>query len=83
MLVREKGKEEWEDSEFFIRCQYEDIIAQKFAEWNYNMNPCDPNDFEMVVEVLNDEGELKTFDVSAWVEVNFNADEREEDDEHA
>lgn len=79
MLVREKGNEDWEDSDFFTGCQYEDIIAEKFAEWNYNMEPGDPNDFEMVVEVLNDEGELKTFDVSAQVEVLFNANEREGD----
>lgn len=40
------------------------------------MEPVDPDDFEMVVEVLNDEGELKTFDVSAKVDIHFIADEK-------
>jgi hypothetical protein len=79
MLVREKGSEDWEDSDFFTGCQYEDIIAEKFAEWNYNMEPGDPNDFEMVVEVLNNDGEIKLFDVSAEVRIDFSAEEREGD----
>ena len=77
MLVRKKGNEEWEDSEFFTGCQYEDIIAEKFAEWNYNMDPCNPDDFEMVVEILNDDGEIKVFDVAAEIDINFRAEERE------
>ena len=83
MLVRKKGNEKWEDSEFFTSLRQEDIIAEKFAEWNYYMDPGDPNDFEMVVEVLNDGGEIKVFDVFAQVDVLFNAEEREEDDDHA
>ena len=83
MLVREKGDVEWADADLFTRSKCEDFVAEKFAEYCYYQDPGDPNDFEMVVEVLNDKGELKTFDVSAMVEVYFNADEREEDDEHA
>ena len=77
MLVREKGEEEWEDSEFFTKCKCEEFVAEKFAEYYYDQDPCNPDNFEMVVEVLNDEGELKTFDVSAWADVNFDADERD------
>ena len=75
MLVREKGDLEWEDADFFTKSKCEDFLAEKFAQYCYDLDPCNPDDFEMVVEVLNDEGELKTFDVSAWANVIFNANE--------
>lgn len=79
MLVREKGNEEWEDAEFYSRSDYEDFVAEKFAEWNFSLDPCEPEDFEMTVEVLNNEGELKTFYVSAQVDILFNANEMDEE----
>lgn len=77
MLVREKGKVEWADADLFTKSKSEDFVAEKFAEYCYYQDPGDPNDFEMVVEVLNNKSELKTFDVSTFIEVLFNADERD------
>ena len=82
MLVREKGEEDWEDSDFFTTSKCEEFVAEKFAEYCYDQDPCNPENFEMVVEVLN-HGVIKVFDVSAEIDINFSAEEREEDDEHA
>lgn len=77
MLVREKGEVEWADADLFTRSKCEDFVAEKFAEYCYDQDPCNPDDFEMVVEVLNDDGEIKVFDVSAEVNIDFSADERD------
>lgn len=80
MLVREKGEVEWKDLKFVTTSKCEEFVAEKFAEHCYYQDPCNPEDFEMVVEVLNDKDELKTFDVYAQVEVLFNANEKEENE---
>ena len=77
MLVREKGEVEWEDSKFFATSKYEEFVAEKFAKYCYDQEPCSPENFEMVVEVLNDDGEIKVFDVSAEVDIDFTAEERD------
>lgn len=78
MLVREKGEVDWEDPKFFmVSSKCEEFVAEKYAEYCYDQDPCNPENFEMVVEVLNDDGEIKVFDVSAEAYINFSADERD------
>lgn len=78
MLVREKGETDWEDFNFFTTSKCEEFVAEKFAEYRYNQgDPCEPEDFEMCVEVLNDNGEIKTFDIFAEATIRFSAEERE------
>lgn len=81
MLVREKGEVKWEDADSFTKCKCEEFVAEEFAKYYYNQEPCNPDHFEMVVEVLNDEEEIKVFDVSAEANIDFSAEEREEGEE--
>lgn len=78
MLVREKGEIDWEDSKSFTMSNCEKSVAESFAEYHYNQDPCNPEDFEMCVEVLNDDEEIKTFDIFAEATVEFSVEEREE-----
>lgn len=78
MLVREKGEVDWIDSKLFTEFQHELCVAEEFAKWDMWQNPRDPEDVDLTVEVLNEEGELKTFKVTAEMDVVFYAKEFEE-----
>lgn len=78
MKVREKGYENWEDASEYSESNWEDFIAQDFAKYYYHQDPCDPDKFEMTIEVLNDENEMKVFTVSAEVDIDFYAEELED-----
>lgn len=75
MKVRERGYEKWEDAREYSESDWEDSVAQEFASYCYNQDPCDPDKFEIVIEVLNDENEIKVFTVSAEADINFYAEE--------
>ena len=78
MKVREKGYENWEDASEYSKFHSEEFIAQDFATYCYYDDPCDPDKFEMTVEVLNDEDEIKVFTVTAEADVNFYVEELED-----
>lgn len=78
MKVREQGYEEWEDASKYSESIWEDYVAQDFAKYCYNQDPCDPDKFEIIVEVLNDENEIKVFTVSAEADIDFYAEELED-----
>lgn len=80
MKVREQGYEEWEDASKYSESDWEEFIAQDFAKYCYDQEPCNPDEFEIVVEVLNDENEIKVFTVNAEVDINFYAEELEDGD---
>lgn len=78
MKVREFGDEEWRDASEYSSYPLEDIVAKDFAEYMYNQDPCNPEDFELTVEVLNDDNEIKTFTIIAEPDIYFSAIEEEE-----
>lgn len=78
MKVREQGYEKWEDASEYSDFHSEEFIAQDFARYCYDQDPCDPDGFEIIVEVLNDEDEIKVFTVTAKVEISFYAEELED-----
>lgn len=78
MKVREFGDEEWKDASEYSESYTEQVVAKDFAEYMYNQDPCNPEDFELTVEVLNDDNEIKTFTIIAEPDIYFSAIEEEE-----
>lgn len=78
MKVREFGDEEWQDASEYSKSRTEKFVAEDFAKYTYNQDPCDPKYFDLTVEVLNDNNEIKTFAIKAEQEVHFSVIEGEE-----
>lgn len=78
MKVRERGYTEWEEASKYSIFNSEDVIAEDYARYCFLMasiSPCDVDKFEMKIEVLNDEKEIKVFSVTARVDINFYPEE--------
>lgn len=78
MKVREFGDEEWQDASEYSELRTEEFVAESFAEYMYNQDPCNPKDFKLTVEVLNDDNEIKTFTVMTEPDIFFSAIEVKE-----
>lgn len=80
MKVREND-EDWVDASVFKpygELSDPDEVASKYAEWLWGNNPCDPSYFEKNIEVMDDEGKVHKFSVTAEATVIFDAEELED-----
>ena len=73
--------EDWEDAhnfETYGELTEPNEVAEKFAEWLWGNDPCDPSYFEKNIEVMDDDGEIHKFNVTAETTVVFDAEELED-----
>lgn len=80
MKVREKD-EDWEDAHNFE--PYGELtepneVAEKYAEYLWENDQCNPSYFEKNIEVMDDEVKVHKFSVTAEATVIFDAEELED-----
>lgn len=84
MKVREIGDEEWNDSDKYLNTwdyECDETLAERYAEYIYDLDPCDPYSFECEVEVMNNDGEIKVFECCAEGTIIFSTSEKCGDEE--
>lgn len=82
MKVRTED-EDWEDAHDFEpygELSEPNEVAEKYAEWLWGNDPCDPSYFDKNIEVMDDDGKVHKFNVTAEATVIFDAEEITEDD---
>ena len=85
MKVREKD-EDWEDAhnfEIYDEFTEPNDVAEKYAEWLWEYNHCDPEYFDKNIEVMDDEENVHKFSVTAEANIKFYAEEMEDVAEEA
>lgn len=83
MKVREKD-EDWEDAHNFEpygELTQPNEVAESYAEWLWDNSPCNPSCFEKDIEVMDNEGKVHKFSVTAEADVIFDAEELEDVEE--
>lgn len=81
MKVRREG-DEWEDASQFEKCgayTLPEYVAEDYAESLWSGDPCDPEYFEENIEVMDDEGKVRKFNVTAEATVIFHVEELEDE----
>lgn len=80
MKVRQEGYA-WRDAENFKpygEISFSEDVAERFAESLWSFDPCDPEYFEENIEVMDDEGKVRKFNVTAEATVIFHVEELED-----
>lgn len=76
MKVREYGYE-WDDAHNFEKygelTKPEDV-AESYVEWMWGNSPCNPEYFEENIEVMDNEGKVHKFNVTAEETVVFHVE---------
>ena len=79
MKVREAGYTKWNEAEQFLGIwDYTDSqkVAERYAEYLMRGNKKDPRKFKADIEVMDDDGVIRAFEVTAEPKIIFFAMEK-------
>ena len=77
MKVREEDND-WEDAQNFSpygKATDPNDVAESYAEYIWRCRPCVPSYFDKNIEVIDDDGKIHKFNVTAKATVIFDAKE--------